>query len=68
MIEGFFMSPEMGEEFYKLCLERDIQTVEERTALLREFVTKKQALYIRDVAEFIDGKKVVAIKPKRKPK
>lgn len=67
-IEGFQLTLETAMEFYKLCAEKKLTTMEERTALLREFVKNKQAIYHRNAMKMLDGKNVVEIKYKRNPK
>jgi hypothetical protein len=65
IIEGFNISLEMAMEFYQECADKNLTTPEERTALLREFVAKKQAIYIRDVEAFIGDKRAIQIRRKK---
>lgn len=64
--EGFYMDLGMAMEFYSLCDELGLDTLEERRDLLRQFVKDKQAKYIRDVEAFVGDKKAIKFPYKRK--
>jgi hypothetical protein len=63
--EGFVMTADVAMEFYEMCIEKKAETLEERTALLREFVKNKQAQYVRDVKGSIKGKKIGVVKRRK---
>lgn len=64
--EGFHLSMSLAMEFYKLCAEKNLNTLEERTELLRTFVKEKKAKYLRDVGAFIEDKTILKVEQRRK--
>lgn len=66
MSEGFLTNLRTAELFFRFCKQYKIDTREDRTLLLREITRRKKARYLRDVNEFIPGKKVLVIKRENK--
>lgn len=65
MTEGFLVQGKTLELFFRMCRRYKIDSVENRTALLREITRRGRAKYLRDVEAAIEGKKVLYIKRKR---
>jgi len=57
-MEGFLVDLDGAMRFYKLCARLRLETEEERLALMRRLVKKKQAKYIAHPEEFLEGKNV----------
>jgi hypothetical protein len=64
--EGFLTNIHTAEIFFRFCRWHNIQSREDRVALMRELTRRKKAKYIRDVQPLLGGKKVLKIgfKPK----
>lgn len=65
--EGFlFGNAEEALKFYEACAKAKAVTYRDRLKVLRIMVKKKHVKYIRDVTEYVKGKKVLKIVSKRK--
>ncbi len=58
MSEGFLTDLSTAELFFRFCARYRIVNENERIVLMREIVRRKKAKYIRDVGEFVQGKRV----------
>jgi hypothetical protein len=59
--EGFLTDARTAELFFRLCQRYHIEHPEDRILVLREIVKRKKAKYIRDVAPWIAGKKILKV-------
>jgi hypothetical protein len=67
-MEGFMMTPEVAEDFFRRCIARGAETEKERIAILQEIVMELRAIKLneQDIKNQIRNKKVLHIK-KDKP-
>lgn len=68
MAEGFLTDLRTAELFFRVCRRLQIQSREDRLALMRELARRKKVKYLRDVQPLLDGKKVLKIGFKKEPK
>jgi hypothetical protein len=59
--EGFLTDARTAELFFRVCKRYNIQHPEDRILLLRELAKRKKAKYLRDVAPWMAGKKVLKV-------
>jgi hypothetical protein len=62
--EGFFTDLYTTMLFFRFCRRYNVREREARLNVMRELVKRKKAKYLRDVAPWLAGKKVLVIRPK----
>lgn len=59
MREGFYLTPEQRDKVLEICEELNLKTNEEMSMVIRYVAKHLGIVYIRDVEEYIKGKRIV---------
>jgi hypothetical protein len=62
--EGFLTDIRTAELFFRICRRYGIKGHEDRVLLMRELAKRKKAKYLRNVAPWLMGKRVLKIESK----
>ena len=63
-MQGFLMTPEICEDFFRRCIARGAKTEAEKVLILNEIVNELTAIKLneKDLKRYLKGKKVLHIK------